>query len=61
MITFNVEKFLPHTSMYREGVCLSTDTKLTTDNMANASNLMEMDTSKSYIYNKSSVTWKELV
>lgn len=59
MITYNEEKFLSPNGMYREGVCLSTDTKPTPDDMANGSKLMEMDTSKFYIYDKANTTWRE--
>lgn len=46
--------------MYREGVCLSTDTKPTNDkSMSNGSKLMEMDTSKMYLYDEKNKTWRE--
>lgn len=59
MITITTEKYLSYGSMYKEGVCLSTDTKPTGDELANGSKLMEMDTSKFYLYDKANKTWRE--
>lgn len=47
------------TDPYREGVCLSTDTKPTGEGIGNGSKLMEMDTSKLYLYDKDADEWKE--
>ena len=40
-----------------EGECLSTDQKPT--NVANGSKLMEMDTSKLYMFDEKNSTWRE--
>ena len=42
----------------REGVCLSTDTKPT--DWENGSTLLEMDTSKVFVYDAANSTWREL-
>lgn len=42
---------------YVEGMCLSTDTK--PDTVANGSILMEMDTSKLYLYDEANSIWRE--
>lgn len=42
---------------YVEGSCLSTDTKPTY--VSNGSKLMEMDTSKLYIFDEANKTWRE--
>lgn len=42
----------------REGVCLSTDAKPT--DWENGSTLLEMDTSKVFVYDKANSTWREL-
>ena len=42
---------------YREGECLSADTKPTT--WANGSKLIEMDTSKLYLYDAANHQWRE--
>lgn len=42
---------------YIEGSCLSTDTKPT--NVANGSKLIEMNTSKLYIFDEANKTWRE--
>lgn len=41
---------------YKEGVCLSTDTKPV--NVANGSKLMEMDTSTLYVFDKANNEWR---
>jgi len=43
---------------YVEGKCLSTDTK-PTDGIANGSVLLEMDTSKVYMFDGAGKSWKE--
>ena len=58
MITWTAFK---HTSgkIYREGVCLSTDIKPTSDEtMLNGSVLIELDTSTLYIYDEENSTWR---
>ena len=48
--------------IYREGSCLSSDTKPTNDTtMMNGSKLMEMDTSKLFLYDEKNKTWREWV
>lgn len=42
---------------YREGSCLSTDTKPT--DCENGSVMLEMDTSKMYMYDAANAEWKE--
>lgn len=42
----------------REGVCLSTDAKPT--DWENGSTLLEMDTSKVFVFDKANSTWREL-
>ena len=42
----------------REGVCLSTDPKPT--DWENGSTLLEMDTSKVFVYDATNSTWREL-
>lgn len=42
----------------REGVCLSTDTKPT--DWENGSTLLEMDTKKVYVFDKTNNTWRGL-
>lgn len=59
MITWTAIKHM-YGKVYREGVCLSTDTKPTTDTtMLNGSKLIEMDTSKLNIYDEKNKTWRE--
>ena len=59
MISYTHEQMV-NGKMYREGVCLSSDTKPTNDKaMANGSKLMEMDTSKLYLYDEKNKTWRE--
>ena len=43
---------------YAEGTCLSTDEK-PTEGMANGSRLIEMDTSKLYLFDADNETWRE--
>ena len=44
---------------YFEGQCLSTDPKPTTMDVANGSILLEMDTSKVYMYDQTNAEWRE--
>lgn len=59
MISWNqVEPGLDGTGQaYVSGVCLSTDTKPT--DVANGSILLEIDTSKLFMFDGDSKTWKE--
>ena len=61
MITWNTVNFYGFGGQtYREGVCLSTDTKPTNDaTMMNGSKLLEMDTSKVYLFDAANRTWRE--
>lgn len=65
MVTINNEKWMGKSAptgkalYYREGVCLSTDTK-PTEGWANGSVLLEMDTSKAYAYDAENAEWREL-
>lgn len=43
---------------YKEGVCLSTDTKPTDEALANGSVLIEMDTSTVYFYDAENEEWR---
>lgn len=43
---------------YREGECLSTDTK-PTDGWANGSKLLEMDTGKVFMFDEANSQWRE--
>lgn len=58
MITWHIQNSLPEgpSRMYKEGECLSTDTKPT--NVANGSKLLEMDTSTLYVFDRGSETWR---
>ena len=45
--------------VYREGACLSTDTKPESDNtMMNGSKLFEMDTATLYMYDEENGEWR---
>ena len=44
-------------TVYRDGVCLSTDTKPTPTDMANGSRLEEMDTGDKYRFNRDGAEW----
>ena len=44
-------------TMYREGVCLSTDTKPTPADMCNGSRLEEIDTGAVYRYDRAGGDW----
>lgn len=59
MITFHIEEF--HVGKaYREGSCLSLDTKPTTDpTMMNGSKLIELDTHKEFYYDEENNKWEE--
>ena len=58
MVSFTLEQVM-NGKVYREGVCLSSDTKPTNDtSMANGSKLMEMDTSTLYLYDEKNRVWR---
>ena len=58
-ITFYHEKQVAAGKFDREGVCLSSDTKPTTDEtMANGSRLIEMDSSTLYFYDEDNTEWR---
>lgn len=44
---------------YVEGVCLSTDTK-PTDNIANGSQIVEMDTGNIYMFDEDAGEWRNI-
>ena len=58
MISVNKEDWVASNYPYREGVCLSTDTK-PTDGWANGSKLIEMDTGKVFMYDEANGQWRE--
>ena len=60
MITINNSKDLNigEGGKFIEGVCLSTDTKPTGNEIANGSILLEMDTSTLYMYDRDSTEWR---
>lgn len=65
MISIDAEKWMGkrgtngNVMYYREGSCLSTDTK-PTDGWANGSVLLEMDTKKVYVFDAENEVWREL-
>lgn len=67
MITYDVIKYKEDIASngsfkfktYFEGKCLSTDTKPTED-VVNGSVLLEMDTSKIYMFDESGIQWMEV-
>lgn len=59
MITWNVERQVAPGKFYREGSCISDDTKPEEDTtMANGSLLLEMDTSTAYFYDEEAGEWR---
>lgn len=64
MVTINAEKWMGKSDprgnavYYREGVCLSTDTKPTA--WENGSTLLEMDTKKVFVFDAENEVWREL-
>ena len=64
MISFDVERVIKknspsnYSSYYVEGKCLSTDVK-PTSGLANGSILIEMDTSKVFIFDEPNSLWRE--
>ena len=66
MVSVSTEKWVGkasrsgHAIYYREGECLSTDTKPTAaDGWANGSKLIEMDTSKVFMFDEANSQWRE--
>ena len=58
MISIHVlEPVLEGTKNYAEGSCLSTDDKPT--EYANGSKMLEMDTSKLFVFDEANNTWRE--
>lgn len=57
MITYNYEDYIADGITYREGSCLSTDTK-PVEGVENGSKLLEMDTGKLYMFDKANEEWK---
>ena len=59
MISYTKERQVAAGKFYREGVCLSGDTKPTTDEtMANGSILKEIDTATLYFYDETNSEWR---
>lgn len=58
MITYNSKRFVTQNKVFIDGVCLSTDQKPTTEEIANGSVLCEMDTSTVYFYDEANHTWR---
>ena len=64
MISFDVERVIKknspsnYSSHYKEGKCLSTDVK-PTSGLANGSILIEMDTSKVFLFDEQNSLWRE--
>lgn len=58
MLTWNVYDNGDPKEPYAEGVCLSSDAKPTAG-IVNGSKLIEMDTSKIYIFDEVNATWRE--
>lgn len=59
MITWNVSRVVSLAKVYREGVCLSTDEKPVDHHTMSGSKLMEMDTSKLFIWDDENAQWRE--
>lgn len=58
MVTWDKEVYhSAEGTVFRSGVCLSTDTKPTPDDMRNGSKLEEMDTGDIYRYDRDSEQW----
>jgi len=58
-LTWSLLRGITTDKTYFEGECLSTDTKPTGDYILNGSKLIEMDTSKVYIYDADNELWRE--
>ena len=63
MVTFHKSIFIAVAdgtpTYYKEGACLSTDSKPTGGDLYNGSKLDEIDTGKSYRYNAAGEAWVE--
>ena len=58
-VTFTLERQIAEGKFYREGVCLSDDTKPTTDTtLSNGSLLLEMDTATPYFFDEDNAEWR---
>ena len=58
MLTWNYIKYVG-SKVYKEGSCLSSDTKPTNDNtLLNGSKLIEMNTSTMYLFDEANKTWR---
>lgn len=58
MITFTKHHPTTERKAYKEGFCLSTDTKPTED-LVNGSILVEIDTGKVFFFNEAGAVWVE--
>lgn len=58
MVSFNVCTQRYNGKPYKEGFCLSSDTKPITD-IANGSILVEIDTGKVFFFNEAGAVWVE--
>lgn len=58
MITWTESRGIENGAYYREGHCLSTDTK-PTSGIANGSCLIEMDTGKIFFFDQAGGAWVE--
>lgn len=57
MITYTIQKAYNADKQYVEGKCLSSDAK-PTENIANGSLMMEMDTSTLYFFDEVNSIWR---
>lgn len=58
MVSFP-SKVLNEGKIYGAGVCVSSDSK-PTDNIANGSQLIEMDTGDVYMFDEAAETWRKI-
>lgn len=59
MLTYTESRAVNNDKMFVKGVCTSSDTKPTTG-ISNGSQLIEMNTSKTYMYNEEDGEWEEV-